>query len=196
MNDRETEQDEVRQQELRARQNEKAQLKIDRHEKIQKLQHKIAWYLSMPIALFAIVLVIDGLLPAKTHHENILGSFQENKPADKGHIGQVRTFIKTEHYNVAIPEGASLNFSGKNDQRTTMTIYVTPVFKIPVEFTLSNNSSALLEVPRTIHTIGFPLKWILLISCLLTLIMKDFTKFSYAVCFFPAVLFAIVLLIM
>jgi hypothetical protein len=195
MNDRETEQEEVRQ-ELRRKQSESARLKTEKQEKLERFIHRVTWYLSMPIVVFAIALVLDGLLPATALNENIVKSFQEQRSAGRRHNDHLRSFIETDHYQIPAPEGVTLNFSGKNDPKPPITIYVTPFFKIPVEFTLSDNSTEVLEVPRTIHTMGFPLKWILLISSLLTLFMKALTKFSYALCFLPVLLLAITLLIM
>ncbi len=181
----------AQQQTLADKRRERSQLKIDKQEKLEKFFHRTAWYLSMPIAVFAIILVLDGLLPFTVINENVQKGFRKTDQHEAG----LKSFLETDHHTIRVPDEIRLNLEKVSNPSPVVTLHITSILKIPVEFALSNNSRQVMEVPLTIHTIGFPLKWLLLISSLFTVIMKDFSRLSYALCFFPEVLLATILLI-
>lgn len=175
---------------------EEEQRKKAKHERREKALHQFMWYLSMPVTAFAIMLLADGWFPTRTIQENVIEGFQQRAPRTRHGSGELKSFMRTSNHVVRVQSRDHLNFPYYATDKPSIILYETSIFGIVTKYSFTDKSAVVSEVPATVHSFPFPLKWLLLVSSLFTLIMRHHSKLTYALCFLPEVFLAMTLIIM
>ena len=174
---------------------EREQEKKAAHERQQHQLHRVAWYLAFPIFIFSLILVIDDLIPAKQLMEQVLRGWQERGVASRRHRGELKSFMQTTHYKIRVSHDVHLSYPYYQTNKPAIHLSITPIFNIPRFFSIGAETKTC-EVLATVHSIPIPFPWLLLVSCAITLLLKDFSKLAYAICFMPELLLGIIIVIM
>lgn len=169
---------------------EKEQAAEARKMQWERKAFRIARFLAYPIAVFAFVLVADRYLPRDLYHEVGVMGWQE-----RGHAKRkppLHSYMQTKSFAFAAPHEAHLNYPYYEADKPVITISVTPIFKVPLHatFTLKDRvySFPLRDfLPITIY-------WLLFISSMFTILRKEYSMLTYALCYVPIMLLAFALM--
>ena len=146
---------------------------------------------------FALVLVLDNVLPRSGYQEIPVAGWQQRSGGYKYGKGVLISYMETPHFYMQVPNHLHLNYPYYDDHKPPVLIEVTPFFRIPRRLHFSHNGiGQRYEIGGTIHSILVPLPWLLLISSAFVVFRKEYSVLNYALCFLPLLFFAIVLLVM
>ncbi len=171
---------------------EKEQAAKARRLRGEQQAHRIARFLTFPIAVFAIILLLDKYLPRDVYHEVAELGWQER---GSGKHPELYSYMQTKSFTFVVPHEAHLDYPYYDANKPVITIKVTPIFKIPLQasFTLSEYFYSF-DLTDNIHMLIIPLTWLLFVSSMFTILMKEYSKLSYSLCFLPMLLLAFTLL--
>jgi hypothetical protein len=151
-------------------------------ERKRKVAHRLAWMLSWPILIFSILLVIDNRLPADHVNEKV----QEAQRIEGGKRYRMISYVlKTSNRTFRISEDT---YDRLHRLKVTPTIelQVTPIFHVARSFIIQNGSDQSTEVLSTIYSVPVSFPWLLLLSCLVTLIfLRRYSRVALGFCFLP-----------
>jgi len=163
--------------------------------KYEKLTYRLFRYASFPIALFAFVVILDGLFPRDIYSEVVENGWQVSSRGRRG--STLHSYMETSSFIVEVPHQAHLKYPYYEKGKPKMNIGVTPIFNIAVQGDYEwNGTRYSFELPNTIHTVFLPLPWMMLLMALYICYARDYDKYSYSLVFIPAILLGIVLLTM
>lgn len=163
----------------------------------QKVAYKVLRTLTFPILLFALLIVLDGFLPFVPHEEIPIAGWQERERGGKYSKGALISYLQTPGFYVRVPHRFHLNYPYYDDLRPPVTIYTSAIFDVPRHvYSTFGGYNWRVEIPNTIHSHIFPIKWMLLLSSLFVVARKKFSHLDYVSCFLPALLLAGVIVIM
>jgi hypothetical protein len=151
--------------------------------------------LAFPIALFAILLIIDKWLPPNTRVEHVESGGQ--RLFRMKHSSILESYIHTESFLLRVPHQAHLKYPYSDQWRPPLNIKLTRIFDVPIfaDYT-ANDINYSFEIMDTIHTIALPLPWLLLISAGYICFAREYSKYSWSLVFLPTMLFAMTILVM
>lgn len=163
----------------------------------QKITYKIVRILTFPTLAFAMLLVVDGLLPFIAHEEIPVAGWQEREGRIRRSRGELISYLETPKFFLRVPHEFHLNYPYYDDVKPPVTIYTSRMFDVPLQgYSTFGGYHWRFEIPNTIHSHTVPIKWMLLLSSLFVVFRKKFSPLDYALCFLPALFLAGVIVVM
>jgi hypothetical protein len=158
----------------------------------------IARLVSIPILVFALLLVGDYYLPSLDYREVAEEGSQKLPKMLYKHSGysnpdDVITRMKTPNFEFIVPDEVHTNYNyyGSKD---TLYITTTPILKTVKTVGINTNAGLIKWTAEgTIYTRFIPWHFMLLASALFTVIRKDYSQLNYSLCFLPALILGVVL---
>jgi len=172
----------------------KEEAKIRREKQI----FPIARVLSIPILIFAILLLGDFYLPSLTFSEVAEEGWQKIPKSYYKHSGfpyqeKLVSWIRTKNFKFTAPNEVhtSYNYHGRKD---TLYIATTPILRTVKTITIKKqNGQTKWDAEETIYTRFIPWQLLLLASSLFTVFRKEYTPLNYSLCFLPALILGVIL---
>jgi curved DNA-binding protein CbpA len=171
----------------------------ERAEKIRKENkrantHRIMRFVTMPILIFAVVLMADRWLPEKTIEEVAESGFPEIDSTQGSFSQHSICYMSTAHFTFRVDNHFHASYPYYSVDKPALKIYYTPVFRIPrfVAVTVRGNYNYF-EIRDNIHSSPSS-AWLLLISSLFTVSYRKYTNSSYSLSFVPIFLFVTTLM--
>jgi hypothetical protein len=136
------------------------------------------YYVNMFIALFALAIIFDQLLPTVNTSEFAIYPKPGNFRGDQ---------IETGNYRINIPRSAEL----KHDFVVTEPISLTRslIFRVPTRAVVTYGDKEWTFVPAaTVFSFAIPFHYAIFFFCVLTLSQQSFGAVSFSICFAPSIL--------
>ena len=158
----------------------------------------IARMVSIPIFLFALLLVGDYYLPSLNYKEVAEQGWQKLPKMLYKHSGysnqdDLITRMKTKNFEFIVPDEVHTNYNyyGNKD---TLYIAATPILKTVKSVEINTNAGLIKwKTEGTIYTRFIPWHFILLVCSLFTVIRKEYSQINYSLCFLPALIVGVIL---
>jgi len=136
------------------------------------------FYVNMFIAVFALAIIMDQLLPTITTSEFAIYPEAGNFRGDR---------IETGNYRINIPRSAELrhNFIITEPIRLTRSL----IFRVPIQAVVTYGGKEWTFVPAaTVFSFAIPFHYVIFLFCVLTLSQQSFGAVSFSICFAPSIL--------
>lgn len=158
----------------------------------------IARLLTIPILVFALLLVADYYLPSLDYKEVAEEGWQKLPKMLYKHSGysnqdDLITRMKTKNFEFIVPDEVHTNYNyyGKKD---TLYIAATPILKTVKSVGINTNAGLIKWTTEgTIYTRFIPWHFILLVSSVFTVLRKEYSQLNYSLCFLPALIVGVIL---
>ena len=172
--------------------------KQEARERREKQIFPVARILTMPILVFALLLVGDYYLPSTEYKEVAEEGSQKIPKMLYKHSGystqdDIITRMKTLNFEFIVPDEvhANYNYYGNKD---TLYIATTPILKTVKTVGINTNAGLIKwKTEGTIYTRFVPWHFILLASALFTVLRKEYSQLNYSMCFLPALILGVIL---
>jgi hypothetical protein len=153
--------------------------------------HRVLRYLTFPVLMFSISLILDKYLPYKVFYETPVMGWQEGRKVSK-HKSEYRSFMQSQSFVFEVPNNVHIDYPYYEKDKPAFEISVTRIFRFPIHirFEMDNRKNSF-YVPHLPVTTYFSWNWLLLLSTLITVIVRKSTPLTYGM---PFVLLAVVLL--
>jgi curved DNA-binding protein CbpA len=158
----------------------------------------IARMVTIPILLFALLLVGDYYLPSLNYKEVAESGSQKLPKMLYKHSGYANqddliTRMKTKSFEFIVPDEVHTNYKYYGN-RDTLYIATTPILKTVKNVGINTDAGLIRwNTEGTIYTRFIPWHFVLLASALFTVMRKEYSQLNYSLCFLPALIFGIVL---
>jgi DnaJ-domain-containing protein 1 len=168
----------------------------EKREKEQKLQReklvmKYLRFAAMPLLAFAILLVIDSLLPPHVYSEVADEGWQESTG---GKHRTLMSYMRTHSFKLTVPHSIHVNYPYFDDKKPPLIIEASPILAIPERIAVTmGNSKYQARVEDTVFY-WIPFHYLLLISAAFTVWRKEHSWFTYVASGFPVIIFCLILL--
>jgi hypothetical protein len=165
---------EIYRNQFRERKREEARARVEFEKKV----FHALYYVNLFIGAFALLLMLDQVLPSVTTTELALDAQEANLRADE---------IWTENLKIYIPRSAELDHTFI----ITEPIHVeySPIFKVPTYAIVRSNGREWSFVPAvTVFSFAIPFHYVILFFCGLTLLRRTFGPVAFSLSFAPSIL--------
>jgi DnaJ domain len=158
----------------------------------------IARMVSIPIFLFALLLVCDYYLPSLDYKEVAEQGWQKLPKMLYKHSGysnqeDLITRMKTKSFEFIVPDEVHTNYNYYAN-KDTLYIAATPILKTVKSVGINTNAGLIKwKTEGTIYTRFIPWHFILLVSSLFTVLRKEYSQLNYSLCFLPALIVGVIL---
>jgi hypothetical protein len=145
------------------------------------------FYVNLVIAAFALLLILDQVLPAVSATELALDSQYANLRSDQ---------IETENLSIYIPRSAELDHVFIITE--PIQVEQSPIFNVPTHAIVRNGDSEWSFVPAaTVFSFAIPFHYVTLLFCGITLSRRTFVPVAFSLSFAPSImLFFMVTIVM
>ena len=170
---------------------EREKLQKERRLRNEQSTFRIMRITSMPILLFAVVLVADSLLPANVYSEIAEEGWQ--KRFGRRGMKTYVSYMRTKSFVMAVPHEIHLNYP-YYDNKVPLTIEASPIFNIPERVTTKIGEQKYSgRVSDTVYYL-VPFQYLLFLSALYTVWRKQYSKLNYYLSFVPLLILCLVIL--
>ena len=179
----------IRRQEQDRIQRERETISEAQWDEVRKNVFVFMRWLTMPIALFALILVSDSFLPRTTREEPAMYGWQERTGSRYSH--HYNSFMQTSSYSFKVPNEVHIAYD-YNINPPLLLIRITPIFKKvkDVSVVIEGRSYAW----NTMWSFEAVVQYVLLLSAVYTIRAKSYSRLRYSTCFLALLLFGITLL--
>lgn len=172
----------------------KEEARVTREKKI----YPVARLVTMPILVFALLLVIDFYLPSLAFNEVAEAGWQKLPKMSYKHSGystqeEFISRMRTKNFEFIVPDEVhtSYNYYGDKD---TLYIAVTPILKTVKNVGIKTEVGLIKwNAEGTIYTRFIPWHFLLLATSLFTVLRKNYSQLNYSFCFLPALILGVIL---
>jgi hypothetical protein len=180
--------------EFKRKKAEERRLAAERKLRLRKIEFKILRWLSLPILIAGIFLLLDYWLPAKVYEEEAVTSWQETRGGRR--FRAQMAFVRTSTFVFDAPPEVEERLNYDDLDRSLFTIETTP-FLETVKTISVNIGNELLEwePDQTIYNNVPLLPYLLTLSALFTWVRKEFNEINYWLSISPPLLLAVLILI-
>jgi len=186
---------EVYRREYIRKKNDEAKRARERALAMQKTVFKIVRVINIPILIFGLLLVVDANLPGSIYKEVARHGWQERVGGGGRYSpGILVSFMETEHFSFAVPHEIHLHYDYYGDP-AMLTLEVSRIFQVVTNISLEQDGYRYsFKAQRTLYG-GSPLHYLMLISAIITAVLRTYSRVSYMLCFMPILLLGFVLLV-
>lgn len=176
---------------------EKEQAAKERRVKREMITYRVMGAVAFPMLAFALILVLDNVLPRRVYQEPGLAGWQERIGGYRRSRGVLISYMETPHFFMQVPHELHVNYPYYDVDKPPLTIAATPIFDIARSVSYIHNDMGLrYEIGGTVHSNPAQLPWLLLISSAFVVYKNEYSMLNYALCFLPLLIFGFVLLVM
>jgi hypothetical protein len=153
-------------------------------EQYERILFRIGRYCAFPLAIFAFILILDQLFPAKDIPDKVQHGYQHTSKSKYG--ATLHSYMVMDRFHLEVPHEAHLKYPYHDENKPLTNVTITPIFNVPIYISYPIDGEMLyFELPNTVHNMFLPFPWLLLISSLFTIIAYKFNKYTYPLAFLP-----------
>lgn len=175
--------------------------KLAKFEAGMKIVYRAMWFITVPISVFALLLIIDRYLPQDEYNEAAELGWQKRMGKSSHYRrpslsrGELVSYMKTEHFIIAVPDDIHVEYDYYSPSKEILQISVSPIFKIPSTVSLRHKGNYVTaDIERTIFSYPFKIAhYLLLLSSLFIVLRKNYSELNFFVCFVPSLLLGYIL---
>lgn len=162
----------------------------------RKLAFRIFRVISFPLFCISLFLLIDYWIPSRSYQEVAETGWQDRLGGSRHSQGELVSFMKTKSFAFDVPHELGLSYDYYADKKVPLTIEVTPMLKTVKTVSIKFDGEYWKwKSTYTIYTHWPFLPYLLFFSALFVILRRDFSEINYWMCFMPAMVFSILLMI-
>ena len=149
--------------------------------------YRIARIFCYPIAVLSFLVILDYFLPVNTELDYALSGYQKNLNST---YSAVSSFMKTTEHEFEVPNKVHVNYDYDADKKKLVCMEFTPMFGTLKRVGVDHGEYALMyRAPGTIYLPWLlPVPYILLITSVLLIRKKEYSRSRYFLSFVPMAL--------